>query len=124
MMEDSLRNVCGNNTSFTKITSGYGIFPSKEVRNYLANAHIEDWGGTEYYSSNGMLKKYFLSKNTKKKELPYQYKKLGQQVPHDVVRVHVSSGIFGISDDAFIRRSRLEYVYICSGVGYIRYNAF
>ena len=30
LTEDSLRNVCGNNTSFTKITSGYGIFPSKK----------------------------------------------------------------------------------------------
>ena len=82
LTEDSLRNVCGNNTSFTKITSGYGIFPSKEVRNSLANAHIEDWGGTEYYSSNGMLKKYFLNKNTKKLELPFEYK-LAKQVPHD-----------------------------------------
>ena len=70
LMDDSLRNVCGNNTSFTKITSGYGIFPSKEVRNSLANTHIEDWGGTDYYSSNGMLKKYFLSKKTKKKNCP------------------------------------------------------
>ena len=36
----------------------------------------------------------------------------------------MSSGVFGISDDAFIRRSRLVYVYIGSGVGYICHNAF
>ena len=122
LTEDSLRNVCGNNNSFTKITSGYGIFPSKEVRNSLANAHIEDWGGKEYYS-NGTLKKYFLSKKSKKREVPYDYE-LGKLVPWDVVRVHVSSSILGIRDSAFIRCSRLEHVYIANGVRFIGENAF
>jgi hypothetical protein len=34
LMEDLLRQVCGVNTTFLQISSGYGIFPSKKIANY------------------------------------------------------------------------------------------
>jgi len=124
LTKDSLRNVCSNNTSFTKITSGYGIFPSKEVRNSSANVHIEDWGGTEYYSSNGTLKKYFLSKTSNKKDMPFHYRRTNITVPYDVIKVNVHSSVGTIPSYAFVDRLHLEYVYISNGVVQIGQYAF
>ncbi len=31
LTEESLRQVCGTNTTFQKVTSGYGLFPQKNL---------------------------------------------------------------------------------------------
>ena len=47
--EDSLRQLCGENTTFQKITSGYGLFPPKEVRALVTSIDVSDWGISQYY---------------------------------------------------------------------------
>ena len=42
LTEESLRQVCGVHTTFQRIVSGYGIFPSKQIRNSTENAYIKD----------------------------------------------------------------------------------
>jgi len=32
LTEESLRQVCGTNTTFQKVSSGYGLFPPKDLR--------------------------------------------------------------------------------------------
>jgi hypothetical protein len=59
LTEDSLRQVCAFTTTFQKITCGYGIFPSKHIRQSPENVHIKDWGTSEYYEPGDSIKKYF-----------------------------------------------------------------
>ncbi len=40
--EDSLRQLCGDNTTFQQITSGYGLFPPKEVRALVTSIDVSD----------------------------------------------------------------------------------
>jgi hypothetical protein len=47
--EDSLRQLCDENTTFQKITSGYGLFPPKEVRALLTSIDVSDRGISQYY---------------------------------------------------------------------------
>jgi hypothetical protein len=47
--EDSLRQLCGENTIFQKITSGYGLFPPKEVHASVTSIDVSDWGISQYY---------------------------------------------------------------------------
>ena len=47
--EDSLRQLCGENTTFQKITSGYGLFPPKEVRALVTSIDVSNWGISQYY---------------------------------------------------------------------------
>ncbi len=43
LTNDSLRQICGvNTTTFAGISSGYGIFPPKDIRNSMDNISIED----------------------------------------------------------------------------------
>ncbi len=49
LTEDSLRLLCGNNTSFQAISVGYGLFPPKEVRRSVTTIDFNDWGISEYY---------------------------------------------------------------------------
>ncbi len=48
LTEESFRQVCGVHTTFQRIVSGYGIFPSKQIRNSTENAYIKDWGMDDY----------------------------------------------------------------------------
>ncbi len=59
LTEDSLRQVCGFTTTFQWITSGYGIFPSRQICQLPENVHIKDWGTSEYYKPGGSIRKYF-----------------------------------------------------------------
>ncbi len=45
---DSLRQICGVNTTFAGISCGYGIFPPIHICNSMDNISIEDWGINEY----------------------------------------------------------------------------
>ncbi len=40
LMEESLRQICGVNTTLTRIRSGYGIFPSKQISKSSENVNI------------------------------------------------------------------------------------
>jgi hypothetical protein len=46
--EDSLRQLCGDNTTFQKITTGYGLFPPKEVQASVTSIDVSDWGISQY----------------------------------------------------------------------------
>ncbi len=59
LTEDSLRQVCGFTTTFQRITSGYGIVPSRQICQSPENVHIKDWGTSEYYEPGGYISKYF-----------------------------------------------------------------
>jgi hypothetical protein len=60
LTEESLRQVCGVHTTFQRIVSGYGIFPSKNIRKSSENASIEDWGMGDYYKPGGSVRRYFV----------------------------------------------------------------
>jgi hypothetical protein len=47
--EDSLRQLCGDNTTFQQITTGYGLFPPKEVQALVTSIDVSDWGISQYY---------------------------------------------------------------------------
>ncbi len=49
LTEDTLRQICGVNTTFQRISCGYGIIPSKIYKAFEANQNIQDWGAAEYY---------------------------------------------------------------------------
>ncbi len=65
LTEDSLRQVCGFTTTFQRITSEYGIFPSRHICQSPGNVHIKYWGTSEYYEPGGCIRK----KNHVNKEL-------------------------------------------------------
>jgi hypothetical protein len=60
LTEESLRRVCGVHTTFQRIVSGYGIFPSKQIRNSTENAYIKDWGIGDFYKKGGSVRGYFM----------------------------------------------------------------
>ncbi len=61
LTEESLRQVCGVHTTFQCIVSGYGIFPSKQIRkNSTENAYIKDWGMDDFYKKGGSGRGYFM----------------------------------------------------------------
>ena len=62
LTEESLREVCGTHTTFLRLTSGYGIFPSRKVRVSKKNSDVIDWGITDYYKKEGNVRNYFMSK--------------------------------------------------------------
>jgi hypothetical protein len=47
--EESLRQVCGANTTFQKVTSGYGLLSPKNLRKKVNELQVTDWGITEFY---------------------------------------------------------------------------
>jgi len=62
LTEESLREVCGTHTTFLRLTSGYGIFPSRKIRLSKENSDVVDWGMNEYYKVGGNVRNYFMSK--------------------------------------------------------------
>ncbi len=48
LTNDSLRQICGVNTTFAGISCGYGIFPLNYICNSMDNISIEDWGINKY----------------------------------------------------------------------------
>jgi hypothetical protein len=55
LTEESLQQVCGVHTTFQRIDSGYGIFPSKKIRTPSENDYIQDWGMNDYYKPGGSV---------------------------------------------------------------------
>ena len=58
LTEDTLQQICGNNTSFRNVSCGYGIFPSSGVKSNCQ--HIEDWGMKLYFAKDSKIRKYFI----------------------------------------------------------------
>ena len=56
--EDSLQEMCGVNTTFRSVSSGYGIFFSTEVKKNCP--HIGDWGDHSYFGKDSHIRKYFI----------------------------------------------------------------
>ena len=46
--EDLLRQLCGDNTTFQQITTGYGLFPPKEVQALVTSIDVSNWGISQY----------------------------------------------------------------------------
>jgi hypothetical protein len=61
LTEESLRQVCGTNTTFQKVTSGYGLFPPKNLRKNVNKLNVTDWGLAEYCNTDdSSIRGYFL----------------------------------------------------------------
>jgi hypothetical protein len=61
LTEESLRQVCGTNTTFQKVSSGYGLFPPKDLRMKVTELKESDWGITEFYKcDDNTIRGYFL----------------------------------------------------------------
>ncbi len=60
LIEESLRQVCGTNTTFQKITSGYGLFPPRDLCKKANKLNVTDWGMTEFYKpDDSSIRGYF-----------------------------------------------------------------
>jgi hypothetical protein len=59
LTNDSLRQICGVNTTFAGISCGYGIFSPTHICNSMDNISIEDWGINEYNIKGSSIRKYF-----------------------------------------------------------------
>jgi hypothetical protein len=59
LTEDTLRQICGVNTTFHQISCGYGILPSKNCKALQAIQNIQDWGTEEYFKQGSSDRKYF-----------------------------------------------------------------
>lgn len=60
LSEETLRQVCGPNTTFEKVTSGYGLFPPNNLRLQVNREKDIDWGITEFYKRDGSsIRGYF-----------------------------------------------------------------
>jgi hypothetical protein len=60
LTNETLTQICGENTTFHGISRGYGIFPSKKIKQLPRNTHIHDWGYTEWQTKNSQIRKYFI----------------------------------------------------------------
>ena len=59
--EESIRRICGVNTTFRRVSTGFGLFPPKQVRKQLNDVQLTDWGITEFYKRDGnTIRGYFL----------------------------------------------------------------
>jgi hypothetical protein len=59
LTNDSLRQICGVNTTFLGISCGYGIFPPNHIQNSMDNISVEDWGINKYNIKGSSIRKYF-----------------------------------------------------------------
>ncbi len=59
LTEDTLRQICGVNTTFQQISCGYGILPSTICKIIEANQYIQDWGTEEYFKQGSSTREYF-----------------------------------------------------------------
>jgi hypothetical protein len=50
LAENTLRQICGVNTTFQQISCGYGIFPSTICEAFESNQNIQDWGIADLYN--------------------------------------------------------------------------
>jgi hypothetical protein len=59
LTNDSLRQICGVNTTFVGISCSYGISPLNHIRYSMDNISIEDWGINKYNIKGSSIMKYF-----------------------------------------------------------------
>jgi len=59
LTEDTLRQICGVNTTFQRISCGYGILPSTICKTFEANQNIQDWGIADLYKPGSSIRDYF-----------------------------------------------------------------
>ncbi len=59
LANNSLRQICGVNTTFAEISCGNGIFPPTHIHNSMDNIFIEDWGINKYNIKGNSIRKYF-----------------------------------------------------------------
>jgi hypothetical protein len=59
LTEDTFRQICGVNTTFQRISYGYGILPSTICKTFEANQYIQDWGTEEYFKQGSPIREYF-----------------------------------------------------------------
>ncbi len=59
LTEDTLRQICGVNTTFQQISCGYGILPSTICEKIEANQYIQDWGTEKYFKQGSSIREYF-----------------------------------------------------------------
>ncbi len=59
LTEDTLRQICGVNTTFQKNSCGYGILPSTICKTFEANQNIQDWGIADLYKPASSIRDYF-----------------------------------------------------------------
>jgi hypothetical protein len=59
LIEDKLRQICCVNSTFHRISCGYGILPSKICKAFQANQNIQNWGTEELYKSGSSIRKCF-----------------------------------------------------------------
>ena len=59
--EESLRQICDVITTFRRVSTGFGLFPPKEVRKQFNGVQKIDWGITEFYKRDeNTIHGYFL----------------------------------------------------------------
>jgi hypothetical protein len=56
LTEDTLRQICGVNTTFQQISCGYGILPPTICKIFEANQYIQDWGTEEYFKQGSSIR--------------------------------------------------------------------
>jgi hypothetical protein len=60
LIEDSLHQLSGVNTTFSCISCGYGRFPPKSIQ--AMSPEVTDWDDSSYYSKNLPIRKLFKRK--------------------------------------------------------------
>ncbi len=59
--EELLRRVCGANTTFRKVSTGFGLFLPKNLHKKFNEVQVTDWGITEFYKRDeNTIRGYFL----------------------------------------------------------------
>jgi hypothetical protein len=59
LTEDTLRQICSVNTTFQRISCGYGILPSTICKTFEANQNIQDRGIADLYKPGSSIRDYF-----------------------------------------------------------------
>jgi hypothetical protein len=59
LTENTLRQICGVNTTFQRISCGYGILSSTNCKTFEANHNIQDWGIAALYKPGSSIRDYF-----------------------------------------------------------------
>jgi hypothetical protein len=59
LAEDTLRHICSVNTTFQRISRGFGILPLKICKALQANQNIQDWGTEEYFKQGSSVRNNF-----------------------------------------------------------------
>ncbi len=59
LTEDTLRQICGVNTTFQRISCGYGILPPTICKTFEPNQNNQDWGIADSYKPGSSIRDYF-----------------------------------------------------------------